>query len=56
MNIRVHYPSTDEGLKQLNERMAEVQASAIIKYIDNLNCTYEEKVQLLKNASEKTNE
>lgn len=55
MNIRIHYPSTEEGWNQLNERLVNAQTEAIVKYIDNLNCAYEEKVQLLKNASEKTN-
>lgn len=53
MNVRVHYPQTEEGLKELYDRLASIQAEIIIGYINNLNCTYEEKVQLLKQVAEK---
>ena len=53
MNIRMHYPETEEGLKELNQRMAKVQADTIINYINNLNCSYEEKKQILKKIGAK---
>lgn len=51
MNIRVHYPQTEEGWKKLNERIATAHANAIVDYIDNLNCSHEKKVSLLQRAS-----
>lgn len=53
MNIRVHYPKTKEGWEKLNDRIATAQANAIMNYIDNLNCSYEEKVKLVARAKGK---
>ncbi|MEG0153429.1 MAG: hypothetical protein RR744_09725 [Cellulosilyticaceae bacterium] len=53
MNIRVHYPSTEEGLQKLNEKIATAHAEAVVDYIDNLDCSYEKKMQLLKRAADK---
>lgn len=51
MNIRVHYPSTEEGWSQLNEKLVNIQAEVIVKHIDNLNCSYEEKRNILNSVS-----
>ena len=52
MNVRVHYPSTKEGLESLKERMVDAHANAIINYIDNLPYSYEQRARILKRASE----
>ncbi len=47
MNIRVHYPQTEEGMKALKERFDQMYASAIIMDINKRDLTLEQKKQLL---------
>ena len=53
MNIRVHLPTTKEGWQMLNERMAEFHSEYIINQINNLPCSYEEKIQDLERVKRK---
>ena len=48
MNIRVHLPSTKEGWKILNNRVAEVQSEFIINEINKLPYGYERKLEVLE--------
>lgn len=61
MNIIFHYPQTEEGKRELAERVSTVHANEVIKKIQKLNCSYEQKIKLLnaviENASsEKSDE
>lgn len=61
INVIVHYPKTEEGKRELADRVASVHASLVNQHIKKLNCPSEQKVQLLdaviKSASiEKTGE
>jgi len=53
MNVIVHLPSTEEGWKMLNERIAEVCSEFIINEIDNLPCSYERKLEILEGVKRK---
>lgn len=43
----VHYPKTEEGKRELAERVAGVHADMVNQHIKKLNCPSEQKVQLL---------
>lgn len=47
MKIVVHPPQSREGLCELRKRMAAVHAEAILRYIANLPCPKQQKLQLL---------
>ena len=47
VNVIVHYPKTEEGKRELAERVANVHASLVNQHIKKLNCPSEQKVQLL---------
>ncbi|WP_041701617.1 hypothetical protein [Gottschalkia acidurici] len=48
MNIRVHFPTTEEGMEELQERIDEAHAHLIMNRINNLNWSYEDKIALVK--------
>lgn len=47
MNIIVHYPKDEQGLKNLQKKAAEVHVEAIGSYIDKLTCPKAQKLALL---------
>ena len=47
INVIVHYPKTEEGKRELAERVAGVQADMVNQHIKKLNCPSDQKVQLL---------
>ena len=47
INIIVHYPKTEEGKRELAERVASVHADMVIQYIDKLECPTRQKLELL---------
>ena len=53
IHVIVHSPKTTEGQNELKERVANVHSSIVNQYIKKLNCSSEQKVQLL-NAIIKT--
>ena len=57
IHVIVHYPKTEEGKRELAERVAGVHADMVNQHIKKLNCPSEQKVQLLdaviKSASSK---
>ncbi len=56
MNITVHLPTTKEGWQMLNERMAEIHSEFIINQINNLPCSYEEKLEILEGVKKRVEE
>lgn len=48
MNIVAHLPA---DLSDLYRNLSEVQAKAIVKQINRLDCPYEQKVQILRSFS-----
>ena len=47
IHVIVHYPKTEEGKRELAERVASVHADMVNQHIKKLNCPSEQKVQLL---------
>ena len=52
INIRVFYPETEAGMVELDERIAQMQADAMIMSINKLEITREEKLKLLARIKE----
>ena len=47
IHVIVHYPKTEEGKRELAERVAGVHADIVNQHIIKLNCPSDQKVQLL---------
>lgn len=47
MKIRVHYPKTKEGKAELQRRINEVHTEIVIDRINNLDCSYEQKIKIV---------
>lgn len=47
INVIVHYPKTEEGQRELSQRVASVHADLVNRYIQNLNCPSRQKEELL---------
>ena len=47
IHVIVHYPKTEEGKRELAERVAGAHADMVNQHIKKLNCPSEQKVQLL---------
>ncbi len=48
MNIILHLPKTEKGVRELQKRVAEVHAEAVSHYLQMLNCTQEQKKALIE--------
>ena len=47
INIIVHYPTTEEGWRDLRRRMAIVHADAVLNSVQKLNCPSWQKIKLI---------
>ena len=47
MNVTVYFPTTADGMRQLQKAVAEIHANAVLKAIDQLHCSQKQKEQLL---------
>lgn len=47
VNIIVHYPTTEEGWRELRRRMAIVHADAVLNSVQKLNCPTWQKIKLI---------
>ena len=47
INIIVHYPTTEEGWRELRKRMAIVHADAVLNSVQILNCPTWQKIKLI---------
>ncbi len=48
MELFVHYPESEENKHVLRQKVSEVQAQAVIKYISKLTCPLEQKQKLVQ--------
>lgn len=48
IKLIVHYPTTEEGKRELAGRVADVHAGFVVNTINKLNCPLEEKLELLQ--------
>lgn len=54
MEVFMHYPEAEEDKQALRQKVSEVQAEAVAKYISKLACPIEQKLKLLQAVQEKT--
>lgn len=47
IHVIVHYPKTEQGKRELTERVSGVHADMVNQSIKKLNCPSEQKIQLL---------
>lgn len=47
INVIMHFPSTENGKKELARRVSDVHAAAVIQRIKELNCPTQQKLDLL---------
>lgn len=47
MNITFHFPSSEKELENLSKKVALTYASAVFEKVNKLNCSKEQKVQIL---------
>lgn len=47
IEIVVHYPTTEEGKRELAERVAGVHADFVLQYVRKLNCPSKQKEELI---------
>jgi hypothetical protein len=47
INVIVHYPKTEEGKRELAQRVAGVHADFVGQYVQQLNCPSNQKAELL---------
>ena len=52
INIIVHYPTTEEGWRELRRRMAIVHADAVLTSVQKLNCPTWQKIKLIDAINE----
>ena len=48
INIIVHYPTTEEGWRELRRRMAIVHADVVLNSVQKLNCPTWQKIKLVE--------
>lgn len=48
IQVVVHYPKTEEGMRQLSRRVAEAHADAVIHKINGTRCSVKERVALMR--------
>lgn len=53
MQVIVHYPKSKEDIKNMEQKVAEVHAKAIISKIDNMHLSKENADTLIEIISEK---
>ena len=46
MNIVVHYPKSEQDMKELQEKVASVHAGAVLRHLQNLTCPEAQKLKL----------
>lgn len=52
MEVFVHYPVAEEDKQALRQKVSEVQAEAVIKYISKLTCPLEQKMELVQSIQD----
>lgn len=52
INIIVYLPKTEDGKKELKERVASVHADMVKQHLDQLSCPMEQKLRLLEQIIE----
>ena len=56
INVIVHYPTTEEGWRELRRRVSGVHADGVLNSISKLDCPIREKERLLNAIIKDTKE
>ena len=56
IQVVVHYPTTEEGKRELAERVAEVHADFVLQYVRKLQCPSKQKEELIDAVIESAKE
>lgn len=56
INVIVHYPKSEEGWRELRQRVAGVHANGVLNSISKLDCPIREKEKLLNSIIKDTKE
>lgn len=54
MEVFMHYPEAEEDKQALRQKVSEVQAGAVAKYILRLTCPLEQKMELVQSIQNHT--
>lgn len=52
--IVMHYPQTEDGIRQLSQRVAQAHADAVIHQINGARGSVKEKIELMKAVTSAT--
>lgn len=52
LEVFMHYPVAEEDKQALRQKVSEVQAEAVIKYISKLTCPLEQKMELVQSIQD----
>lgn len=47
INVIFYYPKTENGKRELADRVADIHADTVDQYIKKINCPSEQKIKLL---------
>lgn len=47
MNVIIHYPESEDGMKVLQDKVSVVHSEYVLKYIQNMTCPKEQKLKLI---------
>ena len=56
IQVVVHYPTTEEGKRELAELVAEVHADFVLQYVRKLQCPSKQKEELIDAVIESAKE
>ena len=51
-HIVAHYPTSEDGMKELKRRVADIHIQAMSRHINKLPCTAEQKITLYNEVME----
>jgi len=54
LEVFMHYPEAEEDKQALRQKVSEVQAEAVKKYISKLTCPLEQKRKLIQSIQNHT--
>lgn len=54
MQVRAHFPDSEQGIQLLAEQVSILHAEAVISYLDKLELTKNEKSELVKEIIKST--
>lgn len=56
MQVRVHFPNSEQGIQLLAEKVSILHAEAVVSHLNKLELTKNEKSELMKEIIKSTKE